>query len=478
MNFTQMKQTRIFDPKIDKTGLIRNPAMGWVLYIDAFGESFAPSARGKLIDAKAFWEAAEPAAQKASIFYIRAPWTDFEPEHGQYAWNINENYRALIQGALDRGLQLAFRVYMDSMHCHHQATPQWVRDLGVAGYEEASDSSVNTTSPTQWSPRLDDPIFRECFERFIGAFAQEYDDPDRVAYIDAQGLGWWGEMHHMENHIAADKMAELFHWICGAYGRAFHRVLLGDQYTHLNYDGLHTMALEEYGYIIRRDSLGSPLWFTREDKDKVLEWWPHLPVFGENCYHHMVSNPNWWGGDGFKTIRDCMRSALDDALEVHANTLDLRVLEDALAWAADNEDYVDEFIARGGYRLAPVRVQVTPLTQGAVRIEHQWRNFGVGKLPNDTRQWNLKYAVAFAWLDPQQGRILHQEIDAAAQPAHWVGSDVFSYNFEFRPSTPCPANSLLGVAVVDRSKANQPAIKLALQNAQVIDGWHILGSID
>lgn len=119
-------QTVSFDP--DLTSLIRNPASGWTLYDDA---------NDYVSNAKTYWSQQDAAAEKyASIFYWRSRWSELEPEEGKYAWEHDENFKALIQGALDRGLKLAFRVYVDGQDNIYNGTPRLCkrsRSSGVCG---------------------------------------------------------------------------------------------------------------------------------------------------------------------------------------------------------------------------------------------------------------------------------------------------------------------------------------------------------
>jgi len=113
-------QTRIVKPLRDDKSIIRNPAMGWVLYIDAFSMFEIQ----EFPDAKEYWALQNGNVEMANIFYIRVSWAIMEPSEGHYAWNEDENYKLMIRMALDRGLKLAFRVYVDSKDAFMQATPQ------------------------------------------------------------------------------------------------------------------------------------------------------------------------------------------------------------------------------------------------------------------------------------------------------------------------------------------------------------------
>ena len=96
------KGSKAIDLQQDRSGLLRNPCMGWGLYDDAVGN---------VANAEEYWTAQDEAARNhASFFYIRWRWSEMEPEEGKYAWIYDDNYKKLIQGALDRGLKLCFRI--------------------------------------------------------------------------------------------------------------------------------------------------------------------------------------------------------------------------------------------------------------------------------------------------------------------------------------------------------------------------------
>ena len=101
--------------------------MGWGLYDDAVGN---------VANAEEYWAAQDEAARNyASFFYIRWRWSEMKPEEGKYAWIYDENYKKLIQGALDRGLKLCFRIYDNGQDNIRQGTPEYVRAAGAQGYE-------------------------------------------------------------------------------------------------------------------------------------------------------------------------------------------------------------------------------------------------------------------------------------------------------------------------------------------------------
>lgn len=59
----------------------------------------------------------------ARTLYIRTHWSTFNPAEGVYGWDTNEKLKKVIQGALDRGMRLSFRVVVDSRDRKNEATP-------------------------------------------------------------------------------------------------------------------------------------------------------------------------------------------------------------------------------------------------------------------------------------------------------------------------------------------------------------------
>lgn len=449
-------------PEEDTTSVIRNPAMGWVLYADAFAG---------FPDAYEYWRSQDVYAESASIFYLRLPWSQLEPEEGLYAWENDQNYKDLIQGALDRGLNLAFRVYVDSEGSYRQATPDYVREYGANGMVNLNNN--------RWDPYVDNSLFQEKFTAFINAFAAQYNNPEIVDYIDANGLGRWGEGNRLK--LEGEDKYEVLRWITETYATNFTQVLLGVQYnkssTGFGLNDIDAVALEEYGYVIRKDTLGLPYWFTGADKERIRSHFPAVPFYGENVYQYLESRRRWKKDYG--TLLEALEAVLSDALYLHANTLDLRIPEDTEAWFSEAPDLVNEFIIRGGYRLSPEKITYPARVEQAeeISIFHAWKNTGVGVLPNNTPQWNYKYKVAFALIDPVTEEVILRVIDEAAEPSDWIEGELFFYVLKTKFDSVPAGSYTLGFAIIDSTMDSTPAINLAINNKKTDSGWYVLGSI-
>ncbi len=460
--------TIVVKPTPDLATTLHNPATGWMLYVETMNGTAFP-------DAKSYWHEADPFVPQASILYIRCNWAQIEPSEGHFAWDEDANFRALVDGAAQRHLKLAFRIVTNSKDSHDPATPNWVHAAGAAGYTEKGQGGRDL-----WTPSVKDPVFRKKLEAFVAAFAQKFDDPARVDFIDGCGLGWWGEIDHID--ITAQQAPEVLEWICGTYGNAFHHVLLGMQLnSQLTDYGEHDdIPLQKYGYVARRDALGSS-WLSDRDRSELTAIYPKTPFFGESCYFSIDNWPIWKSEKrGFQTVHDVLQATYDDALTYHANTLDLRSPHDAGVWTREAPDLVAGFAANGGYRLFPTSITF-PATfppNEAVPIRHTWKNLGVGVMANDNPRWNHRYRVAFALLDPATGKVAATAIDPDADPGTWETGETPEQvlNATFAPA-PAPGAYELADALVNTQAGNQPEIQLATKDLKLRDGWSVLGEV-
>lgn len=460
MSVAAAREPKVVRFEADQKSMIRNPACGWVLY----------AADLMLPHAGTYWQEVAEFVPKTSIVYIRLPWSLYEPEEGNYAWERSGNLKALIDGAKERGLKLAFRIVLNSKDCKVSAAPAYVREAGAAGYEEKGVGNIPL-----WTPDPTDLVFRMKFEKFLEAFASTFDDPDVVDFIDAVGLGWWGEMHHVG--IPSEKRADVYEWICSSYARHFKKVLLGTQVTSELGEGDEgpldrEIAIDRHGYVARLDSLGSH-WMKRKILPAIIG---DTPFFGESCYFSLESWEMWKNpAETYTNHRQVLEATLKDALDFHANTLDLRKPNDCRTWFRSAPDLVQRFIEQGGYRFVPEEISY-PESAGkqAVTIKHRWRNLGVGALPNGNRRWNRKYRVAFALMSEEETKPAAIHIDRRLDPGNWRGTGGHDCSSDVSFDVP-PGDYRLAVAIVDTMKEPQPAIRLAVGSQGALLPWTEIG---
>ncbi len=437
----------VHTPEIDTTSYIKNPGMGWQLYIEEFDVP--------IVDAGVFWAQVDEYGWSATDLYLRVPWSRMEPTEGNYAWDNDANYKAIVQGAEDRGIKLAFRIVPDSQDVWMQATPQFVFDAGATGYATASNASFKT-------PFVTDKIFQGKFNNFIAAFGEQYNDPAVVDYIDANGLGWWGEMSSIRN----GQTRPVLEWITGEYANAFPDVMLAMNYPSGFAKSDQDAMIEKYDLAIRRDGLGSTQWMDEGQKQEIAsKFLEGAAIIGENCYQNMTTRPTACDNSFKKpTMGGMLQRVIDDAKKVRANTMDLRwPATDVPLWLDKYRPMWNDFAQNGGYRLAPksVSVPTDAMVDLNFPIQQTWVNGGVGRLPNSTGGWHDKYRVSYALLD-SDGAVVDQVTDMTLNPGDWVKGREYNRKFWATFSKATPGTYELAVGIVDTSTDNKPAISLAI----------------
>ncbi|WP_394405198.1 hypothetical protein [Streptococcus sp. 20-1249] len=499
----------------DRRSFLRNPATGWVAYVEGFESSVYnlygttvhnPNARNKGLslqidtasDAQEYWRQMDQlvdAGMPLNILYIRQPWSWFEPTEGHYAWdNPDSALSGLIEGARRRNIQLAFRVLTNSASGGRQATPQFVFDSGARWTNVDAGAYIGRTN----EPYLDDPIFIEKFERFIQAFANQFDNED-TAFIDGHGHGEWGEMNNQMYTSTFADMNKVVARLQSIYENSFHHVLLGGQLMSLK--GQRTIQksfdIDGANFVMRRDAFGSDL-YLNPHKQVIRDLRSKgIPLFAENCYHHFQSRDFRWstaidlptgggpreygGDDPFYTMHAMMKKVVDDAVDLRANTLDLRTLEDCKLFTYYGKDLLDKFTSEGGYRISLHELSYALHSENErnIAIDSEWENLGEGIVPNKNKRWGNKIKIAFALLN-QDGSVAYKDIlstdelnvgdferDQIIKHSHTMKLGLDIENGQYK----------LAVALVNEKKNFQPYIRLANFNEQTTDEWFILGDV-
>jgi hypothetical protein len=410
-----------------------------------------------------------------------------EPEEGKYAWIYNENYRALIQGALDRGLKLAFRIYDNGESNLRPGTPDFVRQAGAKGYTVTGSTPAGDVA--HWTPYVDDPVFQEKLGNFVRAFAAAYDNPDIVDFVDGVNVGWWGEIHdfrttnYMEGvETSIEEKDRVLEWLTNLYGSAFRKVILVmPVFSGFTHNSEMRIAVGKHGYGFRRDGLGS-WWFQMQRKDfDAASLFPSTLLIGESNYWQGNEFAGWVPEDKYHNFthwRQVYEATYTDAIDYHFNTLDLREPLETRGWTSTAPDLVQDFIKNGGYRLYPVRISAPGKMNagGSYTIKHWWRNLATGVCPNNNPRWNYKYKVAFALIN-SAGEVIQKFVDTQSDPSTFIKGVDVAYTLTVSPRNDVPQGVYsLGVAIVDTTKDNTPGIQLAVENKEIMNGWTVVSS--
>ena len=468
----------------DRTSVLRNPLSGWVMYLGrSWDENFwtsegydaMPTSDGSTVRVSDY----------ATTAYLRTGWSTLETAEGEYVWRDAESrYARMLKSCLDRGLKLALRIVFDGRD-QGQNTPLYVVDAGAACYEE---NGVKT-------PYMDDPVFQEKYTRFIEALAEDFNDPDKVDFIDAYSPGKWGEAHAVLYKDNANKAAA-FDWMTSLYARCFTKVpifinyhrLVGDPNQNSWVDVVpdDTQPLLESaiakGYSLRHDAFGMTGYYKDWEKGFAASWNFKRPILMEGGWitdgtHRYWIDPSGDYREGHP--EDVREGEYQLSAEAHVNMMDFRVNNEVDVWFQKCFGRVKDFVQKGGYRLYPDMVSVpSEMSAGSrLTISHRWVNLGWGYCPNNIPQWDYKYRVAFALLD-ESDAVQALFVDTDSDPSAWINGRPTSYEFKLTlPEIPA-GEYTWAVGIVDTSKENAVGIRMALPADRLTDaGWARLTAV-
>lgn len=476
------KNNTLVKPLYSRSVVLRNPLNGWVMYAGRNADAsywdkeyYVPDL-GKKVKALDY----------ASACYIRTSWSSLNPSDGVYAWNNpNSQIAKLIKGAEDRGVPIAFRIVVDGRD-QGANTPQFVFDAGAKYYLE------NSSFPDRKTPYPQDVVFQQYYTKFIEALAERFNDIDRTSFIDAYGLGKWGEAHNVvyedPNTSTGENTErlkeEVMDWITALYARTFTKVPLVINYHRVigdpvswgsanpNSDKLLGMAINR-GYSLRQDAFAMTDYYIGWEKAFAKTWNYKRPIIMEGGWITTGTHRYWTDSSGkFREghPEDVRQGEFDTSAEAHVNMMDFRVGE-IDSWFEKCFTLVQRFISEGGYRLYPDQVYVPEKikTGSSTTITHRWRNMGWGYFPNNIPQWNYKYKVAFALLDANNN-VKKVFVDDNGEPSAWLKDSPVSYNLSATVDVPAGTYTW-AVAIVDTTKDNNPGIQLAVNKNITENGW-------
>ena len=482
----------------DRTTVLKNPLNGWVMYVSGssdpsyFDKEFYVSSLGKNVKVRDY----------ASCFYVRTGWKTFNPEEGVYFWQIPDNpLNLLYKRAQELGLPMAFRVVVDGRD-QRENTPQWVFDKGAEYW--LSDPRF----PDRKTPLAIDPVWRKCYEQFIEAFAAEFNDPDKLAFIDAYGLGKWGEGHNVcyeQNNAITDRTEEYkedtMRWITGLYSRCFTKVPLVINYhrqigcpvsegkeANPNSEKVLQIAIDN-GYCLRADSFGmtNQDWgYNDWERQFVRKWNFRLPVIMEGGY--IVSSHSYWNDPaGYRKghPEDVREGEFNESMAACVNMMDFRVGDETASWFEDAFSYVERFVQEGGYRFYPEVVTVPEKVSGGagVTVTSKWINLGWGYCPVNLKQWNQKYKVGYALLDIQTGEPVYEFVDWKSDLSKWLKGTPVTYSFDISFKGVAAGAYIWAVGLVDTTKEKEKGIHetgigMSLDKSCLTDeGWAKIATV-
>jgi len=488
VNIAAIPGNVVITPTYNSTAILRNPLNGWVMYgrrdaTDTYWDSefFVPQLGTNV-----------KAIDYASACYIRTSWRSLNPSPGVYTWrDLNSQMGKLINGVKTRGLPIAFRIVVDGRD-QGENTPAYVFNAGAAYWLS------NPAVPSQKTPFPQDPIFRQHYTTFIEELAKDFNDPVVTSFMDAYGLGKWGEAHNVVyadpgTLTAAQTEAakeETLDWFIALYNRTFTKIPLIMNYHRLighptswgavnaNSDMLLTKAINQ-GYSLRHDAFAMTDYYQTWERNFATTWKHKRPIIMEGGWITTGTHRYWIDSSGQYREghpEDVRQGEFDRSAEAAVNMMDFRVGE-VTSWFQNSFNLVQRFNAEGGYRLYPDEVSLpnTITTGETANLSHRWKNMGWGYCPNNIPQWNYKYRVAFAILDAA-GAVKKLFIDNVSDPSKWIKNNPVAYNLTTTAVDLTPGAYTWAVAIIDKTNANKPGIQLAV-TGNFTNGWLKLGSL-
>lgn len=474
----------------ERTAVLRNPLNGWTLYIGrSWDETFWQKQGYDAINVPSEGITVK-ASDYASTAYLRTTWAKLEPTEGNYVWrDPSSTFSKLLKSCKDRKMRFALRIVVDGRD-QGLNTPQYVFDAGCKSYDDP-----NYLGKGRISPYPDDPVFQEKYSKFIKALAQDLDDADVLDFIDAFGLGKWGECHTLVYYDVKNKK-QVFDWITSLYSESFKHVALLINYHRMigtdntsgwsdtvpsDTEGLLDSAVEK-GYSLRHDAFGMTGYYKSWEKGYVVKWQNRRPVVMEGGWITSGTHRYWIDPSGDYREghpEDVRLGEYKACAEAKVNMMDLRTGE--MSWFTDAWDLTKKFIQEGGYRLYPDLVSVPKNVKLGAKasISHRWVNLGWGYCPNNIPQWNYKYKPAFALLDKDEN-VAALFVDKAAEPSEWLKDKPKQYSFSAVVSDVPAGEYTWAVGIVDTSKDGNPlGLEIATKsNVKTAKGWTKLAQVN
>lgn len=471
----------------DSTRVLRNPLSGWVMYLGRNWDENFWTERGydnmKVSDG----DSTVRVSDYASCAYMRTSWASLEPEEGKYIWNDPDSrLMRLLDSVLARGLRVAFRIVVDGRD-QGQNTPQYVFDAGAESYFDPKAPGKNR------SPYPDDPVFQEKYAKFLHAFAEKFDNPDILEFIDAYSLGKWGESHSMIYKDNSNKR-KVFDWMIGLAPDCFKSVpmvihyhrMLGDPAT----DGWGSVPADAEaliadatakGFSLRHDAFGMNGYYQDWEKGMARQYNFRRPIIMEGgwitgAHHRYWIDPSGKYREGHP--EDVRLGEYEASAEARVNMMDMRVGDETRSWFEDVFPLVKRFVAEGGYRLYPEMVSAPGKAKAGsqVRVTSRWANMGWGYCPTNLPVWNQRYKLAVALLGPD-GAPAKVVVDSNSDLSQWIKGKATEYTTDIRLDGVGKGEYTWAVALVDTTRGNRPAIEMAIAPGLTIGGWLPAGKV-
>jgi hypothetical protein len=313
---------------------------------------------------------------KSGCAYFRWTWGDLEPEEGQYAFTMIDEW---LEKCREANQALAFRVML-SWPGYDNTIPQWLIDKGIRyTYSDCPEEGAH------YEVDIEEPLVSQLHAKLIRALGERYDGHPDLALVDIGSVGLWGEWHNycdpglMPGDSARKAIIDLYY-------EAFPNTPL-------------TALVDDRSNVLYAHSKGRSAW--RGD------CWGNGEGPGVGWNHHQDS---YWPmanemPDGWKTgtvaLEPCgtfgayptsPESVVDDAIAWHATFVQNKSHYIPADWLKD----IERLVMKLGFRLVlrEIFYENTIRPGSGLTVDMVWENIGIAPPYRDHR-------IAFRLKDPE-----------------------------------------------------------------------------
>lgn len=483
-------------PAEDKTVVLHNPDMGWVLY-ENYPVSPHPHGSSTMVDlpGQDF-----PEADHVAIMFS---WQDIERTPGQYDFS-------LVDQAYDfwkkRGKGIHLRLSTEPLFLNPaganprgKGIPKYIlervpQDRQQRFYWVKGSFQRAATPPAQASLAYTlvdarDAWYLERMEKFLRAVARRYRGERAVGLVDLRGYGQYGEWHSGYQYATLEERRQALQGVIACYARCFPGNFLALSYSYdpagprelwegpaTRFDPAFTKNYQAYleysafdyalkvaNVTFRRDGAGGAV---HSNERKLNEAAYRLackgPLMSEfvSGYHSTRK-----GGQRY------VEWVVNDALSLHPNYVNLLGWQhrDALDFCRERPDLVAHGLRTMGYRLLPARVEHPAKVQSGkpFRLDMEWINRGVGRA---MRKFNLRVALMDA----------HGKLAAAADAGpletdRWLNGPAYRVSREVTLAGGQDGRYELRIALIDPQSGKPVGLPLQGDSPQ---GFYRIGAVD
>lgn len=444
---------------VETDEVLTNPGMGFMTFQRFNGDDLNEGmdwTEGFPIDYQKFdGDLTNNAHPATTIAYWRIYWKFFEPEKGNYRWDMLDK---ALEVARLRGQTLLVRIAPYGTG-EERDVPDWYRKMVGPIKDQKYSNPVNA-----WMVDPEDPRYAEYFGGLIRAMGERYDGHPDLEAVDLSIVGAWGEGAGSELLTKSTREA-----LVDSYTESFRKTpliaLLMDRETNMYADskipvGWRVDCIGDLGFWAAEQNGWSHMldFYPREIiLCDMQEDWKKSPVSLEICGTFL----SW--KSVYKYGREEVKYIFDQSLKWHISSFNAKSSPVPPEW----EDLVNEWLRKMGYRFVLRRITFpdTVAVNGKVQVTTWWENKGVSPCYKD-------FTLALRFKSGSRSDVFV----TGAVIKEWLPGDIV-YDFDVFVPVDFPAGACdVQVAIIDKNN-HLPRVNLAIKGKEN-DGWYQLGKIN